>query len=108
MATVLEPLAESLVVHTSPAWELNDEQFFEFCQINSDLRIERSANGDIIIMAPAGGSSSSANAQLTHMGNYWDNVALTMAITTRSSMRVKPPRPLAFDFIGIRSDYHGL
>ncbi|HBY78495.1 MAG TPA: hypothetical protein DEG47_16155, partial [Cyanobacteria bacterium UBA11148] len=31
-----------LVLHLSPVINLTDEQFFEFCQLNPDLRIERS------------------------------------------------------------------
>ena len=48
---------EQLIVHTRPVFDLDDEQFFQFCRINRDLQIERTAEGDIIIMAPEGGSS---------------------------------------------------
>jgi len=43
-----------VVVHLRPAVDMTEEQFFESCQLNRDLRIERSADGDLIIMAPAG------------------------------------------------------
>ena len=33
---------------------LSDEEFFDFCMKNPDLRIERYANGEIVIMPPAG------------------------------------------------------
>jgi hypothetical protein len=32
-----------------------DEEFFLFCQVNRGLRIERSAEGQIVVMSPAGG-----------------------------------------------------
>jgi Uma2 family endonuclease len=48
---------EPLIVHTRPVIEMDEEQFFQFCQLNRDLRIERSAEGDIIILAPEGGST---------------------------------------------------
>jgi hypothetical protein len=39
MAEVLEQIEhDPLVVHTLPALEMDDEQFFQFCQINRDLR----------------------------------------------------------------------
>src|SRR5205807_5083136 len=41
---------EPLVVHTRPVIEMDDEQFFQFCQLNRDLQIERSSDGDIIII----------------------------------------------------------
>ncbi len=34
--------------------DLTDDQFFDLCQKNRDLRFERSANGDLIIMSPTG------------------------------------------------------
>ena len=43
-------LDQPVLIHTRPAIEMDDEQFFQFCQLNRDLRIERSAEGDIIIM----------------------------------------------------------
>lgn len=42
-----------LVLHLPPAIKMTREQFFDFCQLNPELRIERTAEGDIIIMPPA-------------------------------------------------------
>ena len=39
-------LEQPVVVHTRPAIDMDDEQFFQFCQINRDLQIERTAEGD--------------------------------------------------------------
>jgi Uma2 family endonuclease len=44
---------------------LTDEQFFELCSANRDLRFERSAEGELIIMAPVTGMSGYRNAELT-------------------------------------------
>src|SRR5437867_8855690 len=60
-----------LLVHTRPVIELDDEQFFQFCQLNRDLQIERSAEGDIIIMAPEGGSSGLGSSELTVVFGVW-------------------------------------
>src|SRR5207302_7844537 len=43
---------------------MNDEEFFMFCQLNPELRIERSSGGDIIVMAPTGGKTGRRNARL--------------------------------------------
>lgn len=47
---------------------ITDEQFYLLCQANPDLRIERSATGELIIMPPTGGDgdarSLSVGAQL--------------------------------------------
>ncbi len=60
-----------LVLHLRPAIELSDEQFFQFCQLKPDLRIERTAEGDLEIMAPAELETSSRNALVTHQLTAW-------------------------------------
>jgi Uma2 family endonuclease len=37
-------------------WErgMTDDEYFQFCADNPDVRIERSAEGDILIMPPVG------------------------------------------------------
>ena len=71
MQTLAETEVPPLVVQTRPVFDMDDGQFFEFCQINSDLQIERNAQGEIIIMAPAGGSTSSGEMTLTQMFANW-------------------------------------
>jgi len=52
MAQVLEQIERaSVLVHVRPLFEMNDEQFEEFCRLNRDLRIEMTAEGDLIIHA---------------------------------------------------------
>lgn len=60
-----------LVVHLRPAVDMTDEQFFEFCRINRDLRIERTTDGDLVIMAPAGGRTGDRNAEITMQLRQW-------------------------------------
>ena len=42
-----------IVLRLSPLIELTEEQFAEFCSLNRDLHIERTATGELQIMAPA-------------------------------------------------------
>ena len=51
--------------------DMTDEQFYLFCQANPDLRLERTAEGDLIIMAPTGGKSGQRNAVLTARFVIW-------------------------------------
>ena len=51
--------------------QLTDDQFFELCWINRELRIERTAQGGLSIMSPAGGDSSAQNAQITTQLVVW-------------------------------------
>ena len=55
---------QALLVRMLPAIDLTGERFFAFCQQNPDLRIERTAEGDIAVMAPTGGETSARNARL--------------------------------------------
>ncbi len=46
-----------LLIQMVPIVNMTAEQFYEFCQLNQELRIERTARGDLIIMSPAAASS---------------------------------------------------
>jgi Uma2 family endonuclease len=61
----------AVVLHTRPALEMSEEQFFEFCRINRDWRIERTAEGDLEIMPPTGGETSSRNFNLVLQLGAW-------------------------------------
>ena len=63
---------EPMVVHFGPAsLQMSDEQFFEFCLINRDLRIERTSKGDIIVMPPTGGETGIINSKLNMDFGIW-------------------------------------
>lgn len=60
-----------LIVHLRPVLELSDDQLYEFAQINRDLRIERNAQGELIIMPPTGGETGERNAEITMQLRLW-------------------------------------
>lgn len=51
--------------------QLTDEQFLELCQLNRELRVERNAQGDLVIMPPTGGETSNRNAALITLLTSW-------------------------------------
>ena len=53
--------------------DLTDEQFWELCQKNDDLRFERSAKGELIIMSPTGGSTGKRNVKITTQLDIWNS-----------------------------------
>lgn len=61
----------ALILNLRPAIDLTDEQFFQLCQNNRDLRLERTAEGDLIIMPPTGWESRNRNAKLTARLELW-------------------------------------
>ena len=60
-----------LVLHAGPGVELTREQFFRLCTLNRDLRLERSAGGDIIVMPPAGGKTGARSSNLLLQVAVW-------------------------------------
>jgi len=54
-----------------PVIDLTEDAFFELCQINRKLRMERTADGEILIMPPAGGEIGAANAELVGQLRDW-------------------------------------
>ncbi len=64
-------MLNSLVLHWPPSIHLMNDQFFDFCQVNKELRIELTAQGDCEIMAPTGGSTSWRNSRLITQLSVW-------------------------------------
>ncbi|MBD2006688.1 MULTISPECIES: Uma2 family endonuclease [Cyanophyceae] len=63
----------ALILNLSPAIELTDEQFFQLCINNQDLRLERTAEGELIIMPPTGWGTGNRNSRVTQrLGNWAD------------------------------------
>jgi Uma2 family endonuclease len=58
----------AITLNLYPTLELTDEQFALICRTNRDLKLERTATGELVIMPPTGGETgkknSSINAQL--------------------------------------------
>jgi Uma2 family endonuclease len=54
----------ALTLKFRPGLRLSDEAFWRLCRANPNLRLERSARGELIIMAPAGSDSSRRNTSL--------------------------------------------
>jgi Uma2 family endonuclease len=61
----------ALTVNLKSLIEMTDEQFFELCQNNRELRFERNANGELIIMPPTGGETGNRNGRITQQLMNW-------------------------------------
>ncbi len=74
-----------LLVHLRPVVELTEDQFFDFCQINQELRIERTAEGDLVIMPPEGGETGNRSILLGMFLTQWalqDGTGVTFGSST--------------------------
>lgn len=64
-------LSEQIVLRMPPQLQMTDEQFFEFCQVNRDLHIERNKFGELLIMPPTGSDSGNREARIIQQLMNW-------------------------------------
>lgn len=65
------PLLSEITLRLSPAIKCNDDEFFDFCQLNDEWQIERTAQGEMIIMPPTGGTTGNRNSSLNAQLYLW-------------------------------------
>lgn len=66
----------TLRLNLRPVMELTDERLYLLCQANRELRFERTAQGELLLMAPTAGETGRRNAKLTqHLANWADSDA---------------------------------
>jgi Uma2 family endonuclease len=71
-ATSTSAEREPLVIHFSPVLKkMNEQEFYEFCQLNPDLSLELTSEGDLIIMPPTGGKTGKRNSKLNLRLGTW-------------------------------------
>ena len=63
MATILD---------LKPLIKLTQEDFYQICQLNPELYLELSRNGELIIMSPVGGESGHREADLIFQVSLWN------------------------------------
>ncbi len=81
---------DTLILNFPPQVGLTDEQFFQLCQANRDLKFERTAQGDLLIMSPTGGESGNRNLKLGTRLELWNEQA-QLGIAFDSSTGFKLP-----------------
>jgi Uma2 family endonuclease len=59
----------SLLLNLRPLIDLTDEQFEQLATANQELRLERTATGELIITPPTGGETGERNLDLA--GQFW-------------------------------------
>ena len=74
-----------LVLQIPSSMQMTDEQFFEFCQVNRDLRIERNKFGELVIMPPTGSETGNRTGNIS--GQLWvwseeDGTGITFSSST--------------------------
>jgi len=63
-------LENGLVFDISPL-KVSDDEFAELCRLNPELQIERTSEGELVIMAPTGGKTGRRNLKLIVSFGVW-------------------------------------
>jgi Uma2 family endonuclease len=73
MQVVFDPIdvSQDGQIHVSPRRRVTRAEYRAFCEANPDLRIERSPEGELIIMAPAHSRSGHQNLELASQLHSW-------------------------------------
>ena len=67
------PISDEAIVLRGPLITgFSDAEYFQFCQDNRDLRLERTSDGEIIFMSPAGFLSSAHSAEVVFQLSLWN------------------------------------
>jgi Uma2 family endonuclease len=53
-----------ITLNLNPIIKLTEEQFYQLCRENSDLKLERNAKGELIVMPPTGGETGKSNVKV--------------------------------------------
>ena len=57
-----------------PQTPMSDDELMRFCAANDFLRVERDANGEILVMTPAGNNTGRRNAYLIQVLGTWSDI----------------------------------
>jgi Uma2 family endonuclease len=52
--------------------KITSEQFYQLCEENRDLQLERNANGELIVMPPTGGETGKSNSKFNLQIGLWN------------------------------------
>ena len=62
----------AITVNLNPIIQLSDQQFYQLCRENPDVKFERNAKGEILIMSPTGGETGKRNVEIAADFVFWN------------------------------------
>lgn len=80
----------ALILNLSSVIQLNDDDFYNLCQVNRDLKLERTAKGEVVVMSPTGGEGGKKEADLIIDIGIWSRQT-QLGIAFSSSTGFKLP-----------------
>ena len=80
----------AVTFNLSPPFELTDDAFYQLCRNNPDIKFERTATGELVVMSPVGGEGGKREADLITDLNIWNRQA-KLGVVFSSSAGFKLP-----------------
>jgi Uma2 family endonuclease len=80
----------AITFNLSPPFELTDDAFYQLCRNNPDVKFERTATGELVVMSPVGGEGGRREADLITDLNLWNRQA-NLGVVFSSSAGFKLP-----------------
>jgi len=71
MQLVLKDIATPSSIRIEPDQRVTQDEFYDFCMANPDLRIELTAEGEIVIMPPTGAETGYRNNEIARQLGNW-------------------------------------
>jgi Uma2 family endonuclease len=81
---------DAVIVDFKSIVDMTDEQFYQLCRVNPDVKFERNAQGEIIIMPPTGGETGRRNIKIAQQLANWVD-ATDLGVSFDSSTCFKLP-----------------
>jgi len=62
----------AIILNLDSIIHLTEEQFYLLCQANRDVKFERTAKGELIVMPPTGGETGDRNSEINFQLRAWN------------------------------------
>ena len=96
----------AITLELRPLIYLTEEQFYQLCQNNPDIRLERNAKGELIIMPPTGWGTGKRNFSL--LGQLWvwveNNSGLGVGFDSSTGFKLPNGADRSFDAAWVRQE----
>ncbi|NEQ19995.1 MAG: hypothetical protein F6K28_11990 [Microcoleus sp. SIO2G3] len=70
----------ALTLNLNSIIKLTREQFYQLCEENPDLKLERNAQGELIIMPPTGGETGKSNSTINAQIWFWNDQSIVETV----------------------------
>lgn len=67
-------MTTEMKINLSSISGMTDEQFYQFCRDNTDIKFERNAKGEILVMSPTGGETGIRNSEIIWQFVCWNKI----------------------------------